>query len=203
MSHWSWCDPASWYPAFLFLSFLPSALQSLLSQDSLLSKCVQAIAFSFPIQCLKAFFSLFTMSHTYSLVLWSFQLIFSIFRQVHISKASNLSLLYFISVQVSDQYDSIYNLLLQIFAHSLWKEFSSFVECVNCNSALNLCCSNPIIWDERSQITKLVHLLITHCCVKFLHILLHYIKPLWFFPNLVNFLNPKSNQPGNSISNLT
>ena len=33
--HWLWCHLATWYEAFLFLSFFPFALQSLLLQDSL------------------------------------------------------------------------------------------------------------------------------------------------------------------------
>ena len=128
MSHRLWYPLASWYVAFLFLSFLPSALWKLFSQEFLLLRCVQAFAFSFLIQHLKALFSLLSTSYTYSLVMWSFQLIFSIMRHVNISKASNLSLLYFLNVHVSDPYNAtlqtiaiitfLFSFLLNLFENS-------------------------------------------------------------------------------------
>ena len=127
MSDWSRCHPATWYAAFPFLFSLPSVLQLLLS----LKMCPIHRFFLSNI-AIKSFLFFFTMSYTYSLISWSFQLMFSIFHLIHISKASNLSLSYFPSVHVSDLYnalnDSLYNFLLQIFAHSFWNEFSSF-EC--------------------------------------------------------------------------
>ena len=104
---------------FPLLLFIPCVLQSLLSQDSLRSKCVQVIASYFPIQCLKAFFSLLLcITHIFvGLVIFPADVL-----HVQISKASNLSLSYFLSVQDSQHdtpNDSLYNLLLQIFAHSI------------------------------------------------------------------------------------
>ena len=81
-----------------------------------------------------------------------------------ISKASNLSLSFFLSVQDFDSYNATLQSIVFItffFRSSLWKDFTSFIECVlsHCNSTLNLCCTSIIVWDERSKITKLVRLL--------------------------------------------
>ena len=109
----------SLYAVFLFLSSLPSTPQSLLSQEFPLSKFVQAIVSSFPTQCWKSFLS-FTMSYTCSFVLWSFQLMFSILRHVHISKASNLSLSFFLNVKVSV---SLPTIVFIIFFFRSWREY--------------------------------------------------------------------------------
>ena len=61
----------------------------------------------------------FTISNTYSLMFWSFQLIFSILHNAKISKASNLSLTYFLSVQVSDPCAPSYALIAFFFRYLL------------------------------------------------------------------------------------
>ena len=114
----------------------------------------------------KRFLLSFTMPNIYSLILWSFQLMFSIFHKSKFQKppicpSRTFLMSKFPIYQRDAPNDSLYNLLLQIFGHSFWKEFSSFVECVfgHCNSAPYHCCTCPIIWDEWSQKAKLVNLL--------------------------------------------
>ena len=100
---------------------------------------------------LKSFPFSFTWSYTYSFVMWSFQQIFSILRHVHISKASNLSISYFLNVQVSDPYNTM--LIITFFFKSLLNLFeNSYLLLLNALLAI----ASPVIWDEWSQITKLV-----------------------------------------------
>ena len=62
----------------------------------------------------KSFLFYFTLSNTYSLVLWSLQLIYSISRHIHISKDTNLSLSYFLNAQISDCHNFC---LFEIYLH--------------------------------------------------------------------------------------
>ena len=108
MSHWSWCHPAAWNVAFLFLflSSISFVLQSLISLDSLFSKCVQSFVFSsFPIQFLKAFSLFYYVLHIFvGLVIFPADVL-HISQSPH-SKASSMSLSFFLSVQVSVLYNA-------------------------------------------------------------------------------------------------
>ena len=148
MSHWSWCHPATFYAAFLFLSSFPSLLYFFHSIFSF--KMYSSHRFFISKTACKSFLLSFTMCNTYSLVVWSFKLKFSIFRLTNIAKASNISFFYFRSVNFSNPYKASFQTIVYI-------SFFFLFECVYCNSALNLCCTSPIIWDERSQIVKLNH----------------------------------------------
>ena len=70
-------DPFISFSSSSFSSHLSFKIQILVFQDSLLSRCILVIEFSFLIRCLSLLFS-FIRFITYSFVLGSFKLIFSI-----------------------------------------------------------------------------------------------------------------------------
>ena len=98
-----WIPSVLWENSFTRLYDLWEPLKMFLSDDFFLSNIV-----------FKSLFIYFTWSNTYKLVLWSFQLIISILRHAHISKASNLFLSYFHNFQISDPYNAILKTIVTI-----------------------------------------------------------------------------------------
>ena len=124
-SHRLWYRLASLYVAYFFLSFLvnwpkkgPSFIRpskTFLTRLSPLKMC-PCYRFFLSRKVFKSFLFSFTWPSTYSLVMWSFQLIVSILRHVHISKASNLSLRTFLMSRFT-----IHTTRRSKFAQSFWK----------------------------------------------------------------------------------